>query len=378
MTTGTKILIVEDKAVTAEELSAMLTNFGYDVVGTTGNAVDAITKAIELNPDVVLIDPIIGGKSIGIDTAINIKKRKSQAFVFISALTDSSLLEKVKNVEPYGYLVSPFEDIQLFATIETALHKVVIDKALKDRSVRLEKLVKRRTKSLEDAQEQLVRKERLAILGQLTGSIGHELRDPLGTIVNAVYYLQSVVKDGGKIKEYLGVIETEVQRAENIVTDLLSFSRLSVADRENVSVSSVVSWALDKRSTVKGLDVLVDVDPDLKVFIDMEHLERVLNNLIGNACQSMKNGGTLNVSAYEKNGNVVLTVADTGKGISKRDIKLIFEPLYTTKLKGIGLGLTITKNLVEVNGGSIRVKSKLGKGSEFIVTLPAGKKENVK
>ena len=93
-----------------------------------------------------------------------------------------------------------------------------------------------------------------------------------------------------------------------------------------------------------------------------------------NAYQSMGSTGTLLITACKKGENVILVIADTGKGISKEDIKVVFEPLYTTRPKGIGLGLTITKNLVEVNGGSIVLKSVLGKGSEFIVTLPAGKK----
>lgn len=251
-------------------------------------------------------------------------------------------------------------------------------KDLEEYSAHLEKLVKLRTRKLEDAQRQLVRKERLALLGQITGSVGHELRDPLGTISNAVYYLQTVLKGDGKVKEYLKVIASEVQRSENIVTELLSFSHSGTADRRNVSVPSVVSWALDKQGPVEGVNVVTEMDPDIEAFVDLDHLERILKNLVSNAYQSMVSSGTLCISVHERDKDVVLIVSDTGKGIPKEDTKVIFEPLYTTKPKGFGLGLTITKNLVEVNGGSISVSSKLGKGSTFTVTLPSGKKRRDK
>jgi PAS domain S-box-containing protein len=261
----------------------------------------------------------------------------------------------------------------------------------------LEQRVEERTRELREAQEQIVRQEKLAVLGQLAGGVAHELRNPLGSISNAVYYLKLVQPEANeKIRQYHAIIENEVHNAVKIITDLLDFSRIKYVDREAVSVPELVRRVLERFPAPPSVEVLLDLPDDLpKVFADWCQMEQVLGNLIVNACQVMRKGGRLTISAGRQKpgaqlpvaaedsatenakkttrsdqGTVAIAVKDSGEGILPENMAKLFEPLFTTKLKGIGLGLAVSKKLVEANGGRIVVESEPGKGSTFTVYLP--------
>ena len=249
------------------------------------------------------------------------------------------------------------------------------EKALKEYSERLEEMVEERTQELRDAQEQLVRREKLAILGQLAGGVGHELRNPLGVISNAVYYLKMVLTDADETtataREYLEMISAEVRNSTKIISDLLDLSRTRMPDREEIAVSELVAEVLEKQPPPEEVEATTEIAPDLPpVFVDPQQIGQVLGNLVVNACQAMKEGGALTISAQAEEGQVSLSVADTGVGISEENMTKLFEPLFTTKARGFGLGLVTSRNLVEANGGSMEVESEEGKGSTFTVRLP--------
>ena len=246
------------------------------------------------------------------------------------------------------------------------------EEELEKYSEQLEVMVEYRTRELKDTQEALIRKEKLAVLGQLAGSMGHELRNPLGVISNAVYYLQIILPEAGETaKEYLEIIASEVRNAEGIISDLLNFSRTKPAEKQEIMISELIAQVLEKQISPKGIEVIIEIPSDLQpVFVDSRHIRQVLINLVTNAYQSMPKGGRVIISAQAKKEKVSFSITDTGVGISAQDMKKIFEPLFTTKERGIGLGLVVSKNLVEVNGGTIEFKSEEGKGSTFTVILP--------
>jgi PAS domain S-box-containing protein len=255
------------------------------------------------------------------------------------------------------------------------------EEALKEYSERLEEMVEERTKELRDAQEELVRKGKLAILGQLAGGVGHELRNPLGVISNAVYFLQMTLPDADETtataKEYLEIISEEVRNSSKIISDLLDFSCTRMPEREEIAVSELVAEVLEKRPPPEGVEVTTRIAPDLPpVYVDPRQMGLVLVNLVVNAYQAMKEGGALTIKTSEvseklpKSKWIALSVSDTGCGISQEHMKKLFEPLFTTKARGIGLGLATSRILVEANGGSMEVESEEGKGSTFTVRLP--------
>jgi len=269
----------------------------------------------------------------------------------------------------------------LFVLAQDITERKQVEEALKEYSIRLGADVEARTRELRDAQEQLVRQEKLAVLGQLAGGVGHELRNPLAVINNAVYYLKLVQPDADdKVKSYHSMIEKETRTAEKIITDLLDFARIKSVDREPAAVSELVQRVLERFPAPPSVKVTLKLPATLpKVFADPRQMEQVLGNLVVNACQAMvsrssttgvKDGGKLTITAIRKKEMVAIAVKDTGTGISPENMKKLFEPLFTTKLKGIGLGLAVSKKLAEANGGRIEVQSEAGKGSTFTLYLP--------
>jgi len=248
------------------------------------------------------------------------------------------------------------------------LERKKAEEALKEYSQLAEETVA----ELRDAQEQLIRKERLALLGQLAGGVGHELRNPLGVISNAVYYLQTALPDADETtKEYLEVISSEVRNSAKIVSGLLDLSRTRPAEREEIAVSDLVTQVLERHPPPQKVKVTTKIAPNLPpVFVDPRQIGQVLVNLVTNAYQAMPEGGRLTINAQGEKDQVYLSITDTGCGISKENTKMLFEPLFTTKVRGIGLGLAVSKNLVEVNGESIEVESQEGRGSTFTLILP--------
>jgi PAS domain S-box-containing protein len=244
--------------------------------------------------------------------------------------------------------------------------------ALQEYSERLEEMVGERTKALEETQEQLLRKEKLAAIGQLSGGIGHELRNPLGVISSAAYMLRSILPDADeRVRAYLSLISEEAESATKIVNDLMDFARTRPAQREETDVASLIAHVLERHPPSQDVQVSVETATDLPIaFVDPQQIALVLGNLISNAYQAMPDGGTLTIGAQTGNGTIVLSVRDTGCGIPEEDRDRLFEPLFTTKSRGIGLGLATSKSLIEANGGGIEVESQEGRGSAFTITLP--------
>jgi len=231
---------------------------------------------------------------------------------------------------------------------------------------------KRAEAALQEAQQQLIRREKLAVLGQLAGGVAHELRNPLGVMSNAIYYLELVHSEADQVtQEYLEIISQEVQNAEKIISDLLDFGRIKAPTRRPVTVAGIVDAVLTGNTGPDNVEVTTRIPKDLpEVLADPHQIGQVLRNLVTNAYQAMPSGGSLSIEARIELDSVSLSVIDTGAGMSPETMDKLFEPLFTTKAKGIGLGLAISKYLVEANEGTIRVESQEGQGSTFTIDLP--------
>jgi PAS domain S-box-containing protein len=249
-------------------------------------------------------------------------------------------------------------------------------------SEHLMEMVAERTRELRDTQEKLVRQERLATLGQLAGSVGHELRNPLGVISNAVYFLKMTQSDANDtVLEYLDIIEKETRISDKIITDLLDFTRIKSVNREPANVPDLLHQMLQRYPVPSSIEVAFELPADLPpVYVDPRQIIQVLGNLTQNACQAMTSRssgsiglpdvGRLTLSAGAHGDMIAIAVQDTGVGIPPENMGKLFEPLYTTKTKGIGLGLAVSQKLAEANGGRIEAYSQPGKGSTFTVYLP--------
>jgi len=248
---------------------------------------------------------------------------------------------------------------------------------LRDYSKNLEKTVEQRTDELKSIQAQLLVKERLAAIGRLSSSVGHELRNPLGVIGNSVYYLNMKLKDrDGNISKHLGILEREVRRSNRIISDLLDFSRARSPELRSGDINGLIRETLEDIKIPENITVDMDGMEDLPAFLfDADQIHQLIVNLITNALQAMADGGRLCIRTGARGGFAVISFEDTGVGIPAEDLKKIFEPLYTTRAVGTGLGLSIVKGIVERHNGTITVESKAGEGTVFTVRLPLERKK---
>jgi signal transduction histidine kinase len=214
--------------------------------------------------------------------------------------------------------------------------------------------------------------ERVNTIGEIAGMIGHDLRNPLTGISSAAYYLKrkygSVMDEKGR--DMLEVIEKDVNYSNKIVSDLLEYSRPIQLDIQEMTPKSAVAEAVSHVDFPKNVQLIDLTKSTPAIRIDADNMKRVFINLVKNAVDAMPNGGKLTVTSEKANGAVKIAFADTGLGISEENLKKLFGPLFTTKAKGMGLGLAICKRIVEAHGGRISVESAVGKGTTFTITIP--------
>jgi signal transduction histidine kinase len=223
----------------------------------------------------------------------------------------------------------------------------------------------------------LQRSERLATIGQVAGGIAHELRNPLNVVKTSVYYLLNARNPTPEKKaEHLQRIEKHVVRADGVITALSSFAKLPVPNLSPFPVGQCVLEALDANPGPDQVQVAIECPPSLPpVLADADQVRIVFANLIRNAREAMPEGGRLTVTARPEGDGVATAVTDTGVGIPPDQLGRVMEPLYSTKARGLGLGLSMARAILEKNQGALRVASEVGRGSTFTVFLKAAPSE---
>jgi len=228
-------------------------------------------------------------------------------------------------------------------------------------------------------EQQLLKSERLVAIGEIAAMVGHDLRNPLTGIRGATYYLKMKwdSKLDKKSKEMLDLIESDVEYSNKIVNDLLDFSKQIQLQQGIINIKSLVNELLSKTKVPKKVKVINLTKKTHRACLDADLMKRVFKNLIKNAFDAMPNGGTLAIKSEKAGDFIKIFVQDTGEGIPKQNLGKMFMPLFTTKAKGVGLGLPICKRLVEAHGGTITVESEEGKGTCFTITVPISEQKRV-
>jgi len=412
-----RILLVEDDQVDQLAFKRFVERenlpYNYVVAGSVSEARDALTAT---QFDAALIDYLLGD-----GTAFDLfDEVKNAPIIVITGSGDEEIAVQAMKAGAYDYMVKDLEGNYLktlpvtvgnaisrkraeeelrryqehleelveerTAELTRANEQLVVEiaerkraeKELKKYSERLKETVEERTQELRESQERLIRQEKLAVLGQLAGGVAHELRNPLGAIKNAAYFLNMVLEEPEpEVKETLRILEKEVATSEKIISSLLDFTHAKPPIRQQVDINHVVQEALSRITAPENVEVVSQLDEALPtILVDPDQLIQVFGNIILNGFQAMPEGGQLVISTTAvtgkppESGSVVISFSDTGVGIPEENLGRLFEPLFTTKAKGIGLGLAISKVLVEGHGGSIEVQSDVGKSSTFKVRLP--------
>lgn len=223
----------------------------------------------------------------------------------------------------------------------------------------------------EDLLARQARTERLSTFGQLVGSIGHDLRNPLGVIESSIFILRGRIGGDARVDKHLDRIRDQLAVANGIITNLLDIIRNRPVARQRVELAAVIAAAAESLARPEGVRVESEGVAELVVGGDAGQLRQVFVNLIGNAIEAASPSGSVLVRGRRDGRDVVVAVEDTGRGVDPAVARRLFEPLITTKPNGIGLGLALVKRIVERHGGSVDHEPREGGGARFTVRLPA-------
>jgi len=217
------------------------------------------------------------------------------------------------------------------------------------------------------------RSERLAAIGQVAGGIAHELRNPLNVVKTSIYYLLNARNPSpAKIAEHLQRIERHVVVADSVITALSNFAKLPLPNLRPFPVLLCVQEVLELNPPPDNVQVTIDCPDSLPPALgDLDQIRIVFANLVRNGREAMPQGGRLSVQGRQVSDSVEIDIADTGVGISPENLSRITDPLYSTKARGLGLGLAIARAILDKNKGSLHVASEVGRGTTFTVRLAA-------
>ena len=225
-------------------------------------------------------------------------------------------------------------------------------------------------------QEDLATKEKLAILRRLTATIAHDIRNPLGTINTSVFSIKIAIEKNQpeRIERALKLAERNIKRCDSILTDFINITQRVEINRKPVNIDTWIKGLLEEISFPQNIEFSHDLNCDYTVLVDPGQLRRALVGVIRNAIQALKDdnspGNTLSIHTSMTEDSLLICVSDTGTGIAEDTLDRIYDPLFSTKNFGVGLGLTNAREIINKHKGSITVKSEKGSGTKVSIKIP--------
>jgi len=289
-----------------------------------------------------------------------------------SSVDTDPILEKLKHVLRLNKEKADALGIypRLLGTLATKIPKTQIHRLYSDY---LEELVDGRTRELEKAQESLLKSQRLAAIGEAAAMVGHDLRNPLQAIIYSLYLAKKELESSpnSNLGEIFETINEQVDYMNKIVSDLQYYAKPIEPNLVETNLQELLDETFSTIRVPRGIEVSEKIEDDFSRFlVDPLLMKRILTNLIINALQAMGEKGQLKITASRKYDQAFISVRDTGIGIAEENLDKLFQPLFTTKAKGQGLGLAVCKRLVEALEGNISVETGVGKGTTFTVKVP--------
>jgi|SRR6056297_361232 len=364
-----RILLVEDESIVAMDMERRLSTLGYSVIEHVLSGEDAVAKAEQEKPDLILMDIHLKGKMDGIQAAEHIKSTLGTPVIYITAYSDETTLARAKVTEPFGYILKPFQEREIYSTIEMALYKYKIEQELITAKEKAE--AGSRAKS------------------EFLANVSHELRTPLNSILGMTQ-LALKTNEPEDQQEYLQIIESSGRSLLTMIDSLLEFSRVEagkvVLKTHDFYLDELVENSINKLWTQiqkKNLRVYIEIDETSCFHLhgDSDKVEQVLVNLLSNAVKFTDTGWVrimVKTEIDDKNKDkIVLTgnICDTGCGIPESERQNVFKSFHqvdstsTRAHDGAGLGLAIVNEMVQRMDGTIDFSSTIGEGSEFTFRL---------
>ena len=390
-----QILVVEDEVIVAQDIAGRLTKLGYAVTATVSSGEEAIQKAIENPPDLVLMDIVLKGDMDGVTAAEKIRTNRNVPTVFLTAYADDQTLQRAKLTDPFGYIIKPFQQHDLRVAIEIALHRHEIETKMRE-SLKAAEAVRESVEEKSHRQNQYI------------SMAAHELRNPLNAILISAELLDRTRSSDESQVRTLRLVHSATQKMNQLIDDMLFMGRAEAGQLKcNPLPINLVEFCQDLLAQLQlgneAKHKLTLIPSDVtSAILDQQLLHGIISNLIVNAIKYSPNGGQVTLELeYRQAGEgekkaifclspqclfpnsrfsninfplLILRIRDEGIGIPETEVGKIFEMFYrcknTGKIKGNGLGLTIVKKAVELQGGAIACESKMGVGTTFTVALP--------
>jgi len=381
-----KILIIDDEKIILDLTSIILKNRGFTVL-TALDAVVGIELVRSARPDLVLLDYMMPGTD-GLTALKEMRKEFPDTYVIMfTGKGSEEIAVELMKAGASDYVLKPFNNQDLVERIDNVLRIRAMEinnrELLKEREKLLEEIaawnreleqrVQEKTAALEKAQTEIVQTEKLAALGYLSAGMAHEIRNPLNSISLFVQLLKSGTEDKEKL-EYFDKIFKEIDRIDGIMRKLLDASKRPKYELMSVSVDRLLDTTLEVFKPQTEIHHIV-VERDFRripppIQADPTEIEQIFTNLFLNAIHEMQDNGKLTVQLDHDGQNITIRVSDTGKGILKEHLSHIFDPFFSTKNSGSGMGLAVVRRIVNTYKGKIEVEMSGPTGTTFCVKLP--------
>jgi len=380
-----RVLLVDDEPSIRLTMGEFLKRAGYSVLIAADYDSAAVHKAEDL--DVAVIDINLPGKS-GIQLLQ--KLCDGDAYVPVIMITGEpnlSVIPEIVRAGAYDFIAKPIiKDVLLKAVARAAEkkrltdEKLMLEQEIKKYAEELEMRVDERTAELVETHKRLVTQERIAALGRAAAEVAHEVKNPLAGLLLYSLHLKSKATNFSENETYLvdKIVDT-INHLNSRVEEILGFARPVSLNLVAGNLTQMINDILDllrPQLTANKVEVHLSLGRQLAyAMVDEATIRGALMNLILNAIEAMPDGGTLNIAIDQTDEVLRLEIIDTGRGIEEEEAKKIFEPFYTTKTQGLGLGMPYAKKIIDQHGGTISLNSRPGEGTTISVTLPAAPKE---
>ena len=380
------VLLVDDEPSLRLTMGEFLKRAGYNVLSAANYESAVMSRAEDI--DVAVVDINLPGKS-GVELLKELCCGDDRYIpvIMITGEPNLSVIPEIVRAGAYDFIAKPIIKDVLINAVARAAEK----KRLTDEKRRLEEEIKRyaeelemrvaeRTAELVETHKRLLQQERIAALGRAAAQVAHEVKNPLAGLL--LYSLHLKSKLGDSLKSEAALVDKIVDTINHLterVEQILGFARPLNLTRSSGNLNRIVNDVLEllqPQITAKHIDVRLSLSKEASAgMIDDSSMRGALMNLVLNAIDAMPDGGRLSVASDRIEDVLLLEIVDTGRGMSQEEVKNIFEPFYTTKKQGLGLGMPYAKKIIEQHGGAISIDTRVGEGTKISITLPAEAKE---
>jgi signal transduction histidine kinase len=382
-----KVLLVDDEPSIRLTMGEFLKRAGYSVVTAADYESAAVHDADDL--DVAVIDINLPGKS-----GIQLLQKLTATDVYLPVIMitgepNLSVLPEIVRAGAYDFIAKPIvKDVLLNAVGRAAEKKRLTDEKrqleeeIKRYAEELELRVAERTAELVETHQRLVTQERIAALGRAAAQVAHEVKNPLAGLLLYSLHLKNKATNLSENETYIidKIVDT-INHLNNRVQQILAFARVVSLTLSPGDLNEIVADVLDllqPQLTANKVEVRLSPAPEpADVMLDQSSLRGALMNLMLNAIEAMPQGGTLSVIVDRTANTIRVEITDTGRGIAEEDANKIFEPFYTTKAQGLGLGMPYARKIIEQHGGTISLSSRPGEGTTIHIDLPTAEQAEV-